>query len=337
MSEKRFSGWRSRHVSSLLPVSGKAGTGVCARRLLVALFVVLSLVNFGPAHSQELNCKVKILHEKIQNVDPQLFTDMERAVADFINNRKWTTDDFTATERIDCNMLMNITARGDKDPALWTATLSVQATRPVFNSNYFTTLINTQDREVVFHYTQFNTLVFDDNRVTGPDPLASNLTAVLAYYVYLILALDYDSFAPNGGTAMLKKAQNVVTNAPEDGGIKGWKPFEEKRNRYWILDQLMSPRYATYRTAWYTIHREGLDVMWNKPAEGRLKVLGTLTTLQTLLRDNQQSTLIQAFFNAKGDEITRIVMQGTREERQQYLTLLGQIDVVNAGKYNNLK
>ena len=192
-------------------------------------------------------------------------------------------------------------------------------------------------REVVFHHTQFNQLIFDDNRVTGPDPLASNLTAVLAYYVYLLLALDYDSFAPNGGTAMLKKAQNVVTNAPEDGGIKGWKPFEEKRNRYWILDQLMSPRYATYRTAWYTIHREGLDVMWNKPAEGRLKVLGTLTTLQTLLRDNQQSTLIQAFFNAKGDEITRIVMQGTREERQQYLTLLGQIDVVNAGKYNNLK
>jgi hypothetical protein len=289
------------------------------------------------AQAQELNCKVKVMHEKIQNVDPQVFRSMERSIADFINTRKWTGDDFNAQERIDCNMLINLTARSEKDPDLWTATLSVQSTRPVFNSGYTSPLLNTVDREVVFHYTQFNPLIFDDNRVSGPDPLASNLTAVLAYYAYLMLALDYDSYSPNGGTALLKKALNVVTNAPEDGGIKGWKAFEERRNRYWIIDQLLSPRYTAYRAAWYSIHREGLDVMWNKPAEGRAKVLAALTTMQTLLRDNQQSTLIQTFFNAKSDEITRIVMQGSREERGQYLTLLSQIDVVNAGKYSNLK
>lgn len=307
-------------------------------RILFRYFSILLLLLAGvSARAQELNCKVKVLHEKIQNVDPQVFTSMERSINDFINTRKWTGDDFTPTERIDCNLLINLTAKNEKDPDIWTATLNVQATRPVYNSGYTTPLISTIDREVVFRYTQFNPLTFDDNRVSGPDPLASNLTAVLAYYAYLILALDYDSFSPNGGTALLKKAQNVVTNAPEDAGIKGWKAFEEKRNRYWIVDQLLSPRYAEFRTAWYGIHREGLDIMWNKPAEGRTKVLATLRTLQTVLRDNQQSTLIQAFFDAKRDEITRIVMQGSREERQQYLTMLSQIDMVNAGKYSTLK
>lgn len=314
------------------------GFGMSFPRLKPITLLTLLFAFMGTtAYAQELNCKVKVLHEKIQNVDPQVFTAMERAITDFINTRKWTSDDYTALERIDCNMLINLTAKSEKDPDLWTATLSVQATRPVYNSGYTSPTLNTVDREVAFHYTQFNPLTFDDNRVTGPDPLASNLTAVLAYYAYLILALDYDSYSPNGGTAMLKKAQNVVTNAPEDAGIKGWKAFEEKRNRYWIVDQLLSPRYAAYRAAWYSIHREGLDIMWNKPAEGRIKVLAALNILQTLLRDNQQSSLIQTFFNAKSDEITRIVMQGSREERVQYLTLLSQIDAVNAGKYGTLK
>lgn len=301
------------------------------------LLMILLLAAGKSASAQELNCKVKILHEKIAGVDPQVFTGMERAVTEFINNRKWTTDDFGAQERIDCNMLLNITEHSDKDPDLYTATLSIQATRPVYNSSYTSPTINTIDKDLVFHYSQFNTLTFDDNRITGPDALASNLSAVLAYYSYLILALDYDSYSPNGGTALYKRAQNVVNNAPEDAGIKGWKAFEDKRNRYWIIDQLLSPRYAMYRTIWYSYHREGLDIMYNKPSEGRNKVLVALNVLQTILRDNQQSTLVQAFFNAKSDEVTRIVMQGVREERGQYLTLLSQVDANNAQKYLSLK
>jgi hypothetical protein len=306
---------------------------VLFRTLLIALLLAGTI----PAHAQELNCKVKVLHEKITGVDPQFFTGIERAITDFLNTRKWTSDDFGPQERIDCNMLLNITARSDKDPDLYTATLSIQATRPVYNSSHTSPTINTIDKDIVFHYSQFNTLTFDDNRVSGPDPLASNLTAVLAYYTYLILGLDYDSFSPSGGTPYFKRAQNVVNNAPEDGGIKGWKAFEDKRNRYWIVDQLLSPRFTGYRAAWYSYHREGLDVMYNKPAEGRNKVLAVINLMQTLLRDNQQSTLIQAFFNAKSDEVTRVVMQGSREERTQYLTLLSQIDANNAQKYLSLK
>ncbi len=307
-------------------------------RNLYRLVLSAALI-FGTALSagaQELNARVKVMHEKILGVDPQVWTSMERSVSDFLNTRKWTADDFNNSERIDCNFLINVTARNEKDPDVFTGTISVQATRPIYNSGYTSPTINTIDRDFVFRFTQFNALTFDDNRVTGPDALTSNFTAVLAYYAYLIIALDYDSFSPNGGTALLKKAQNVVMNAPEDGGVKGWKPFEERRNRYWILDQLLSPRFTTYRTAWYTIHREGLDIMWNKPAEGRTKVLSTIPVLQQIMRDNQQSTLVQAFFNAKSDEITRIVMQGTKEERTPILGVLSQIDVVNAGKYANL-
>lgn len=304
---------------------------------LSLLIVIFSFMGIPYGDAQELNCTVKVLHEKIQKVDAKVFTSLQAGITEFLNSRKWTSDEFKAQEKIGCNVLLNITSNSESDPDLFTATLSIQATRPVFNSGYSTSTYTNVDRDVVFHYSQFNPLTFDDNRVTGSDPLESNLTAILAYYSYLILGLDYDSFSPDGGTALLKKAQNVVTNAPENGGIHGWKAFEEKRNRYWIIDQLLSPRYSAYRTAWYTYHRQGLDIMWNMPEDGRKKILAVLKTLQDILRDNPQSTLLQAFFNAKSDEIVRIVMQGTREEKEQYLSLLSTIDPTNTGKYNTLK
>lgn len=308
-------------------------------RKLFSIFslAIAMLTAISQLRAQELNAKVKVMHEKINGVDPQVWTSLERSVSEFVNTRKWTGDDFAAAERIECQFLINVTARSQNDPDVFSGTINVQATRPVYNSGYTSPLMNTQDRDFEFRFTQFNALTFDDNRVSGPDALTSNLTAVLAFYSYLIIGLDYDSYSPNGGTAVLKKALNVVTNAPETGGIKGWKAFEEKRNRYWIIDQLLSPRFTAYRTAWYTVHREGLDIMWNKPAEGRQKVLSILPIFQQIVRDNQQSTLIQSFFNAKSDEITRIVMQGTKEERAPLLGVLSQVDVVNAGKYNNLR
>jgi hypothetical protein len=306
--------------------------------VLYRIFILLLCMGsaFGLS-AQELNCKVKVMHDKITGVDAQVFTSMERSITEFLNNRKWTGDDYAQQERIDCNMLLNITAHSDQDPDLYTATLSIQATRPVYNSSYTSPTINTIDKDVVFHYSQFAPLSFDDNRISGSDPLASNLTALLAYYSYLILGLDYDSFSPAGGTNLLKRAQNVVNNAPEDAGIKGWKAFEDKRNRYWIIDQLLSPRFTNYRALWYSYHREGLDQLYSKPADGRRKILEAINGLQTLLRDNPQSSLIQAFFNAKSDEIARVVMQGSHEERRQYLTLLAQIDADNAQKYRALQ
>jgi hypothetical protein len=307
-------------------------------RLLNTFLAFLFTLLTGSTGAQELNCKVKIGHEKMVNTDPQVFTNMERAITEFMNNRKWTTDEWAQTERIDCNILINLTTKGADDPDLYTATMSIQATRPVYNSGYTTPTINYVDRDVVFRFSQFNQLQFDDNRVSGTDPLASNLTAILAYYAYLTLALDYDSFSPNGGSNLFKKAQNIVNNAPEQGNtIHGWKAFEEKRNRYWIVDQILSPRFNDFRKYWYSLHREGLDIMYNKPAEGRTVVLAGIATMSQLQKDNPGSTLVQFFFNAKSDELMRIVAQAPREARAEYIPKLVTMDVANATKYNNLK
>lgn len=302
------------------------------------MFICLLTVIAPAVSAQELNCKIKIGHDKILNTDPQIFTSMERTIMEFMNTRKWTSDEWAPTERIDCNILINLTAKDAGDQDLYTATLSIQATRPVYNSGYTSPLINYMDRDVTFQYSQFTQLQFDDNRVTGPNPMQSNLTAILAYYAYLVIGLNYDSFAPNGGNNMLKKAQNIVNNAPEQGtAIHGWKAFEEKRNRYWIVDQLLSPRFENLRKYWYSYHREGMDIMYNKAAEGKAKVLAGIKTMSQLQKENPSATIIQFFFTAKSDELMRIVSQASREERTQYIPLLSAMDVTNAAKYNNLK
>ena len=308
-----------------------------ARLLKIFCLSFLTALMSNSAMAQEFNCKVKVMHDKIQNTDPAVFTAMERGISDFINTRKWTTDEWKPAERIDCTLLINLTSKDATDQDLFGATFSISATRPVYNSGYTSPLINYMDRDLVFHFSQYTPLQFDDNRVAGSDPLASNLTAVIAYYSYLILGFDYDSFSPTGGTAMFKKAQNVVTNAPEQSGIRGWKAFEDKRNRYWMVDQILSPRFDNLRKYWYTYHREALDMMYNKPAEGRTKVLAGIKTLSQLQKDNPDAGIIQYFFNAKSDELMRILAQAPREERAQYIPLLSTMDVVNATKYGNLR
>ncbi|XZF16518.1 DUF4835 family protein [Chitinophagaceae bacterium MMS25-I14] len=306
------------------------------RKIFSLLFL---LAAFGrQVSAQELNCKVKVMHEKITGTDPQVFTTLERAVTEFLNTRKWTSDEFQTVERIDVNVLINLTGKMGGDDDGYQATLNIQASRPVYNSGYTSPLINYIDRDFVFHYSQYNPLQFDDNRINGADALESNLTAVLAYYVYLVIGLDYDSFAPNGGSVYLKKAQNIVNNAPESGKlIAGWKAFEDKRNRYWLIDQILSPRFQSLRTYWYSLHREGFDNMYAKPAEARQKIVAGIGGLSQLNKDNPGSILVQFFFNAKSDELLRVLYQLPREDRGVYANLLSQMDVPNAAKYNNLK
>lgn len=302
---------------------------------LCSLLLVLGA--WSAAEAQELNCKVQVQHAKIQNVDPQVFRTMERSIAEFMNTRKWTSDEYAVSERIDVNIMFNITGKPDPNEDVYTATLNIQSSRPVYNSSYTSPTINFIDRDVVFKYAQFTPLQFDDNRVTGNDALSSNLTAVLAYYAYLVLGLDYDSFAPNGGAAYFKKAQNVVNNAPEQGNnIPGWKAVEGNRNRFWVIDQILSPRFSAFHSTWYSIHREGLDNMYNKPEESRRKFLAAVNTLSQLQKENPGAILIQFFFNAKSTEFMNIITQVSKEERAPYLTKLMQIDVPNAARYDAL-
>ena len=297
---------------------------------------MVSLLIAGVAEAQELNCKVKVLSVAIQNVDKQVFTTMERSIADFMNTRKWTTDEFGTNEKIDVNIMINLTGK-TPDEDIYTGTINVQASRPVYNASYTSPTVNYMDRDFIFKYSQFTPLQFDDNRVAGNDPLSANLTAVLAYYAYVIIGLDYDSFAPKGGEDYFKKAQNIVNNAPEQGkSISGWKAVEGNRNRYWLADQLLNPRFADVRSYWYTMHRDGFDKMHQRPEEGKQKVLSGIAKLHQVNKDNPNSMLLQFFFNAKSGEFIKLVSQVPREQRMQYISMLSQMDVPNTGKYQAL-
>lgn len=300
--------------------------------------LIASILLAAGAFAQEINCKVRVMHEKIQNVDKDVFNSMERGLSEFINTRKWTTDQFNTNEKIDCNIMLNLTKALDVNDGTYEATLNIQASRPVFNSGYTSPTVNFVDREVRFRFNQFTPMQFDDNRVSGNDPLSANLTATVAYYIYLVLGLDYDSFSPDGGNDFYKKAQNIVNNAPEQGKIiTGWKAVDGNKNRYWIVDQLLSPRFKEFRVVWYNIHRNALDNMSTKPEESRKIILDALPKLAQLNRENPGSILLQFFFNAKSDEFASVVAQLPKEQRGSYVSLLQQVDVANAAKYNNLK
>jgi len=288
--------------------------------------------------AQELNCKVSLNHDKITGVDPKVFVDMQKAITEFMNQHKWTTDEFGATEKIDCSFFITLTGnKVNGDPDAYGANISIQASRPVYNSSYTSSLINFVDKDFSFKFTQFSPMHFDDNQVSGSDPLTANLTAVMAYYAYMILALDYDSFSPEGGTQYLKKAQNVVNNAPDGKGITGWKAMENNRNRYWIVDQMLNTRFDDVRKFWYSMHREGLDSMSVKPTEARTRILTNIKKLYNVNKENPSSILLQFFFNAKSDELIHLLAQAPKQERTQYLSLLSSIDVPNAAKYNALR
>jgi Domain of unknown function (DUF4835) len=308
--------------------------------MLKQLINVICLLCFGAIScgAQEFNCKVTLRHDKISGVDAKVFTTMEKSLNDFMNSHKWTTDEFSPAEKIDCNILINLVSNNvNSDVDAYSATMSIQATRPVYNTTYTTPLINYIDKDICFHFSQFNTLNFDDNSVSGTDPLASNITAILGYYSYLILGLDYDSFSPNGGTSYLKKAQNVVNNAPDGKGISGWKAVESTHNRYWIIDQMLNNRFSDVRSYWYQMHRESLDSMYYKPTEARTRMLVNLRKIFTVSRENPNSIIIQFFFNAKSDEIQHLLAQVPKQERGQYITMLTSMDVPNAPKYNALR
>ena len=299
------------------------------------LFLLLSIFIFGTTSAQEFNCNVSIIHAEIRNVDPQVFTTMEQSVREFVNNRKWTNTAFRAEEKIDMNILLQLSERVGEDG--YKGRITINATRPVFNTSYASPTVNFVDRDLTFRSSQYTPLTFDDNRVTGPDALASNLTAVIAYYCYIVLGLDYDSFEPNAGDAYFKKAQNVVSNAPEGSGIGGWRAVESRTNRYWIIDQILNPRFVTFRSYWYSMHRKGLDNLYSKPDSARQAVLGGIPLLSQLQRENPGSILLQFFFNAKSDEIIKMLAALPREERAPYIAALSVIDVTNVRKYDALK
>jgi hypothetical protein len=302
---------------------------------LLALCLALSALGGTAAKAQEIRANVTVVANQVTGVDKKVFTTLQNAIKEFLNNRRWTNDAYTVAERIECNFMLNV--QQELGSNAYKAALTIQATRPVFNSGYVTSLLNTQDNNVAFRYVEFQPLEFSDNRVVANDPMVSNLTATLAYYVYIILGLDYDSFSPRGGDDFFKKALNIVSNAPDGKDIAGWKAFEGNRNRYWLQDNLLNAKFSRFHDVMYQYHRQGLDVMYDDMNKGRAAIMNCLNMLYAIHQDIPNSMLLQTFFTAKSDELLKIFSKAPPQEKSRAAQMLAQMDVTNANKYQQMK
>jgi|SRR5690348_74465 hypothetical protein len=300
--------------------------------MLKKFFFIFLLACYGMANAQEIRARINVLANRVaNNVDKKTFQTLQTQLEDFVNNQKWTTDAFGPEERIQCNMLLNLKSTGD--PNIYSGSITIQSSRPVYNSSYMSPIINFQDNDITFKYIQFQQLNFNENNVSGNDPEASNLTAIFAYYVYVILGMDYDSFSPRGGNAYFLKAQNIVNNAPEAKDISGWKAFDGQRNRYWLAENFLNSKYTAIHDAIYDYYRMGMDKLYDEESNARIQILNALNLLNTMNTDNPNTMALQFFFQGKTQELINIFSKSSPPEKSRALEMLQSLDVSNAPKY----
>lgn len=301
----------------------------------ILITVVFSLFIYL-ARSQELQARISVLANKISTqVDKKVFQTLQSALNNFINNRKWTGDNFQTTEKINCSFLINL--EKDLGDNVYKATLTIQAARPIYNTTYESPLINFQDDNLTFRYVEFYPLDFNENRVQGSDPVTANLTATLAYYVYIILGMDYDSYSLRGGDAYFQKAWNIVNNAPESSSISGWKQFDGLRNRYFLAENINNSRFALMHDALYAYYRSGLDNFYDKEDEARNGILNCLNDLNTINTENPNSMLVQFFFQGKSAELIKMFSKANPDIKKRARDLLVKLDITNVNAYKDLK
>ena len=299
-------------------------------RALLFLFLLFST---SVVYSQELRARVNVISNRVSpgGVDKKVFQTLQTALTNFVNNSKWTSDNFAQQEKIDCSFLLNL--ESTDDPNIYKASLTIQSARPIFNSSYSSPIINFQDNDVVFKYAEFQQLEFNDARVSGTDPLVSNLTAIFAYYIDLIIGMDYDSFSPRGGNPFFQKAKNIVNNAPEGKAISGWKAFDGTRNRYWLSENLLNSRYTIIHDAIYDYYRLGMDKLYDEEANARIQMLNVLNLLNNLNAENPSLMVMQFFFMGKSQELIKIFSKASPPDKAKALELLQRLDVPNAPAY----
>lgn len=281
------------------------------KKWLVCLLATMALSAWSQV--SELNAKLSINSSKIQGTNKEVFNTLQRALNEFINNKKWTNAKFSPNERIDCAFTMIVNTLEDNR---FSCELQVQARRPVYNSSYTTTIFNFRDTQLDFQYTEMEPLEYSETT------LQSNLTATIVFYIYVILGIDFDGFSPKGGSVFFQQAQQILTLAQSEPSWNGWKAFENDRNRHALITALTENQSEGYRQFWYDYHRKGLDEMAANADRGRTNILEALPALTALKSARPNSILLQVFSDTKLDELVAIYSKATTQEKQTgYKTL----------------
>jgi hypothetical protein len=294
------------------------------------LFIILLFLP-EVIESQELNCNVQISAQKIQGSNRQVFITMQKDVYEFMNNTVWTNHVYSYAERIDCNILINLTDQLSADE--FRGTIQVQVSRPVYNTTYNSTMLNFIDNNFQFRYVEFQPLEFDAN------VHRSNLVSVLAYYAYVILGFDYDSFALTGGTEFFQLAEKIVTNA-QNAPEPGWKPYDgsRNRNRYWLIKNILDKEYEGVRQFVYDYNINGLDRMESRIGEARTGIVESLRLIQDVYRQKPDPFMyfLQLVVDAKSDELVKIFSEAFPEEKSRVVQIMTEIDPANKTKYEKI-
>ena len=298
-------------------------------------FIIISFLSVNVTSAQELNARVTVSASQVtNNVNRSAFQTLQTALNNFLNTRKWTKNAYAQNEKIDCTFFLNV--QSTEEANVYSGSLTIQAARPVFNTSYLSPIINFKDDDVNFKYVEFQQLEFNDSRVTGSDAQVSNLTALFAYYANMIIAFDNQSFGIRGGEAAFLKAQNIVNNAPDGRGIKGWKAFDGIRNRYWLVDNMLNTRYAVMNDVYYNYYRLGLDRFYEDENAGRTEILNALNLLGVFNNENPNTMINQFFFQGKSNELIRIFSKAVPQDKAKAAELLSRLDLTNANSYKEV-
>ena len=292
-------------------------------------FLVLSVLT-GAAVAQELLCTVTILDNQIQLSDKRIFRTLEQTLSNFMSTTKWTEEKYEPNERIECNIQIILTGYDPKTNA-YAGSAQVQSRRPVFGSGYNTLVFNINDENWSFTFSEFEPLLFNENSFT------SNLVALMSFYAYYIIGIDFETFAPMGGTPYFNKALQIANNAQPNAGA-GWQPFERNiRSRYNLIDNIINERFKPLRDAYYKYHREGLDMMTKDPEKARKAIVSSLELVQKVFKIAPNTVLLLVFFESKSDELVQIFKGAPQNEKPKVLSLLNEINIANANKYEKIK
>lgn len=280
---------------------------------------------FGnPLQAQELNCEVAVMAPQVANVDPVRFEILEDQIREFMNSRRWTNDQFDIEERIECNLLITINSAPSQTS--FSGSIQVQASRPVYFSDYKTPIFTSNDNDFDFQFVDNQIIQF------SLDQHRDNLSSTLAFYAYMILGTDYDTFAFEGGTENFLKAQTIVANA-QNAGESGWKASQGQRNRFWMVENILSQTFRPLRECNYLYHRLGFDKLYSDLEGGRKSITEAITELRTIHRIKPSSHNVQLWFAAKQNEIIQLYKNAPQEEIQSIVPILKELDPGNIKRY----